>query len=217
MKQTRNKIMAGIDLYRDRVFFSTARRALRQLKWGVVLLAALLLPLTAFAAPVQITSISGLHINTEIYDVAFAYGSFNTLFDKDDDRIFGEADGSAFNHAPTFWGDQAGAMAAAQAIINELGTNSYLSNYFGSLVDSFFVPYGDSYGNISLYEDYDSDMEKDTLQVDWYLDNAYSGLNPIAVFTKISTVPVPSAILFLASGILGLAGVRRRKNSTNFY
>jgi len=164
-----NEIMIGVDA--DHTLFSTVERILRQLnsyrKWGIVLLVAVLFPVTVSAAPVLITNISGLQINTATYNVAFAYGSFNTLFDTDDDRIFGEADGSAFNHAPTFWGDQNGAMTAAQAIISELGTNSYLSNYFGTLVDSFFVPYADIVGSIMLYQDKDSTMTVDALQLNW--------------------------------------------------
>lgn len=78
----------------------------------------ILLVNTANAAVVN--PIIGLNIDGAYYDVIFhdsSGDSFNGLWDADDNGVFGGGT-SVFSVAPMFWGDQAGAELARDAIMS---------------------------------------------------------------------------------------------------
>lgn len=156
-----------------------------------------------------VTQISSLDIGGTLYDVTFHTGaSFNSLWDANNDGVF---DGTA----PTFWGDQSGAQAAAAAIILALGVSNTTDTAFGGS-DSFYVPYGSQYGslsagpeNILTYADAVTSAGVDSITTAQQFDgNALSGY-PYVTFTP--SVPVPAAVWLFGSGLLGLIGVARRK------
>ncbi len=78
-----------------------------------------------------ITSIDNLDIGGVQYKVTFHSESFNEVFDADEDGIFGDSDGSIINHTPLFLGDEAGANAAALAIMGALGDSDHVSTIGG--------------------------------------------------------------------------------------
>ncbi len=165
-----------------------------------------------------INPISGLDIGGTKYDVTFHSGStFNELWDGDDDGNWGGG-GSVFDEPPTFWGDQAGAKQAAQAIIDYLGDTSETPPYG----DGFGVPFAtqDPSGSLVPGNDiivYFVDANQLSLVVDvldpWQ-NNDYNYLTfwPYASF-QTSEVPVPPAFWLYGTGLLGLIGAARRRTS----
>lgn len=106
------------------------------------LLAAAALCFSATIQAAQVTSILSLDVDGTFYDVTFHHengDSFNALWDADNDGVFGGA-GSTFDAAPTFWGDEAGAIAAGLAIINFLGSVDYITDAVFQ-TDIFQIPY----------------------------------------------------------------------------
>ena len=178
-----------------------------------------LVALSSAATAEVVNPIIGLNIGKggTLYDVTFHDGSddsFNAIWDADDN---GDFDGAA----PTFWGDFAGAIEAANAIIARLGTTD--TTTAGS--DSFLVPYGAGQGCTTtitpgpateyictVYDQIpgaaeDSSFSSDSLLTD--VSVAYTGSLPYATFT--ATVPIPAAAWLFASGLIGLIGIARRK------
>jgi len=172
--------------------------------------ALVILANTAQAA--LVTQLSGLDIGGTLYDVTFHTGSgetFNALWDADGNGVF---DGAA----PTFWGNQAGAQAAAAAIMAALGTtDTTVGGFPGS--DSFYVPYGtvgpplSSFpDSINVYTDTITNAGSDSLVTLPTSDNYDpTQFYPYATFAVV--VPVPAALWLFGSGLLGLIVVARRK------
>ncbi|MEQ8232473.1 MAG: hypothetical protein RLW61_23875 [Gammaproteobacteria bacterium] len=171
------------------------------------------IPLVASAAT-YVPFVDDLAVGDAVYDVNFVYGGFNTVFDADADRVFGDGDGSVITRAPTFWNDQAGAQAAALALMQYLGSDRYIGDYFGTLVDGFRVAWGafaPTPGNVWIYTENQAVLATDSLILDTTNGTTWSGLSPWAVFTPVAAVPLPPAVLLLAPA-LGLLARRRARN-----
>lgn len=164
----------------------------------------------------QVSQLLGVDIGGTLYDVTFhttTGDTFNGLWDADDDGVFGGG-GSVFSKAPTFWGDITGASAAATAIASLLGTSD---STVGAFNDNFLIPYALAITSgadiISSYTDDNGNLTPDILVPKSYWD--YQDLShqaPYASF-EVSAVPVPAAVWLFGSGLLGLAGIARRKKA----
>jgi hypothetical protein len=182
----------------------------RSLAFVVLLLAGIN---TASAAIV--TSISNLLIGTQYYDVTIhTAGSFNEIWDLDGDGIFGEGDGSIIDSAPTFWGDPTGAMNAAQAVINALGS---VDSWGGAVSpsDSTMTPYAFSTSGrdstVVVYYDAFTDLSTDTLNsAEMLLTTDYTSEY---AFVSYKLVPLPAAIWLFGSALVGLGFVTRKRKS----
>lgn len=177
--------------------------------------AILVISLGSFSAHAAlITSLSNVNIDGTLYNVTFHAGqSFNDLFDNDGDKSFTDSDGSEFNRAPHFWGDEAGAMSAANAIIAALGdtdlTNSFAN---GSFTDSFNIPFEINANNTSRYRGYGdefTDPANDNLRSISATFTGTHGNFPVATFQKVPTPPT-IALIGLVLGIMGFMGRQRR-------
>jgi hypothetical protein len=167
-----------------------------------------------------VTSISNLQIGTNYYDVTIHSepGSFNDIWDIDGDGVFGEGDGSLINRAPMFWGDSAGAQAAAQAVTNALGSNDAWSSYG---YDGTFTPYqhlgtaGDYY--ITVWADVLHQPDEDQLNGEGSVpaNDVLGGSRAYAYvsYEKVGTVPLPAAVWLFLSALTGLGLISKRKNS----
>ncbi|MEN8107443.1 MAG: VPLPA-CTERM sorting domain-containing protein [Pseudomonadota bacterium] len=121
-----------------------------------------------------------------------------------------------FSAAPTFWGDEAGAIQAAQAIIAELGTIDTTTTLFDSFTVPFFAA-GDqpiTPGFDSILGRFDSDF---TAAVDVENDTSINDTGnvpeaPFASFQRV-VVPVPAAVWLFGSGLMGLVGIARKKKA----
>ncbi|MGD1716286.1 PEP-CTERM sorting domain-containing protein [Dapis sp. BLCC M172] len=154
----------------------------------------------------KVTGIEDLTIDGTEYDVSFEFGSFNDVFGNTGDLI--ELEGKT----PEFWGNYSGAMKAAQAIIDALGEDSYVStSLWDELSDEVWVPY-----QMDYYPDYFRFWADDSGILGWdYLDNFWSDTcycATIATFNVVDPppppqpsdrVPEPSLIL----GLIGLGGL----------
>jgi len=144
------------------------------------------------------------------------------LWDADNDGVFGGGS-SVFGEAPTFWGDITGATAAADAIMDSLGTADTTTTRPS---DSFFIPYSHNTGGATsddilttgiddINGRYDTDQSDTTtdIQSSGYLTEIYTGWTQVGPMTsfQVSAVPVPAAVWLFGSGLLGLIGVARRK------
>ena len=187
--------------------------------YKTIALASTLLVTSAGVNAALITNLYNLDINGTNYDVTFHTGAsdtFNALWDADSDGVFG-GPGSLFDAAPTFWGDETGAIAAANAIELALGVGDWTSP--GTLSDSFLIPYKLAFGgvltagidSINVAMDQSTTWASDTTVAGIVDDNAsYITTNPYATFS-VSAVPIPAAVWLFGSGLLGLIGVARRK------
>lgn len=166
---------------------------------------------TANAAVVN--PIIGLTIGNTVYDVTFHDGageSFNAIWDANNDGVFDSAE-------PTFWGDEAGAQAAAAVIRAFLGTNDR-TRPGDPPTDAFYIPHTtqDSGTMITSGEDIIiSECDATPLLVDGpcsapaadSLD--VSRTTPYATF-EVTAIPVPAAVWLFTSGLIALIGVTRR-------
>jgi hypothetical protein len=181
---------------------------------------ALLVMGVSTANAALVSQLSGVNVDGTLYDVTFhtdPFDSFNALWDGNDDGLFG-VDGSLFDTAPTFWGNQIGAMAAVTAVMSALGTEDTLSSRFPW--DAFQVPYQyhnppthdrvlvwiDSY-NDPLVDEGSQSLARDNSPVEPHVK---AGAPPYATFTP-TAVPVPAAVWLFGSALIGLVGVSKRK------
>ncbi len=163
----------------------------------------------------------GLDIDGTLYDVTFHdfnVLSFNSLWDADDDGVFGGG-GSVFSAAPMFWDDQVGAELARDEIIARLGLVDF--TIAGS--DLFIIPYG-AYMSSTISAGFDfieivlenhiaSDDDNPTAGI--LADSETGSPTTFASFTLASPVPVPvpGAVWLFGSGLLGLIGIARRNKA----
>jgi hypothetical protein len=178
-----------------------------------------LAPLVQTAHAALVNQLLGLNIDGTLYNVTFHTGSgdsFNALWDANNDGAFGGG-GSVFSSAPTFWGDQTGAQAAAAAIIAALGTtDTTVAGSPGS--DSFYVPFGTVGPPLSSFTDsinVYTDTNTNTPTFSDSLSNVVTSdiFDPTQFYPYASfeVVPVPAALWLFGSGLLGLIRVARRK------
>ena len=159
-----------------------------------------------------ISQISGLYIGGTVnatYDVTFhPEKSFNDLWDDDNDGTFGGGS-SVFSAAPTFWQDSdSGGIYAADAIIAHLNSTGDTTVGTGQ---NFLVPYNTSTGNLTSLSDTITSFDKGGQAVQ-FLDNSIFSTAPYVSFTP-TAVPVPAAVWLFGSGLIGLAGMARRKKA----
>jgi hypothetical protein len=164
--------------------------------------------------------IQNLDIGGTLNDVTFHEENFNDLWDGDNDGLFG-ADGSVFDTAPTFWGNQSGAEQAADAIIAELGLID--ETITGS--DTFSIPFGaNSSAGLTAGTDQIDLVLDDFVPVD--VDVRRTGLSdrneltivigyPYASFAPSQPhgAPVPFTPALLAPALLGIAAINKRRAS----
>lgn len=173
---------------------------------GVGILLLLVCATTHATTVVQVgntvTDINGLDIGGTLYDVMFRFVTDHSL-----------PSGGDIFQAPI--SDSDGASAAAQAINNAINTLSTASRVGlpGEETGGFVVPYL-----------FDTGVACDDLCVkkgDYLLQGVWSfssgSIFPetnttFARFTEVSSsVPVPSAVYLFGSGLIGLAGMARRR------
>jgi hypothetical protein len=152
-----------------------------------------------------VTGIEDLVVESVEYDVFFERGTFAAVFDFSGDI------GSWV--APQIWGRADLAIAAADAI-NSLfnstngGDVEILSIAFNPF---YFVPHSFSGSSVLNALGYDSSgnwmTDPDT---DWSA-SVESGSYLYAKFSSSTPVPEPATMLLLGTGLVGLAGVGRRK------
>jgi hypothetical protein len=179
------------------------------------LCAAVFVVLANTAHAAVINPIFGLNIGGTLYNVTFHDGvddSFNAIWDADNNGVFDSA-------APTFWGDEAGALAAAEAIVTLLGTADATTSQ--AVTDAFLIPVTTRDTGIQITAGQDIIRSaRDTataLNVDGVIitvccttDTTTNVLTPYATF---AVVPIPPAIWLFGSGLIGLIGIARRKKS----
>ncbi len=153
-----------------------------------------------------ITEIDDLEILGIKYDVTFIGGTYLALWDADNNSIFTD-DASTLNYTPTFWGNSAGAQAAAAAIMSTLGTTDGID----PSTDRFYVLHGIwANGNKRVWADgaasYTTDLHQET---------AVGTTSSVyyATFTQSNTVPEPSTALVFSLALMALA-YRQIKNSS---
>ena len=191
--------------------------------------AFLLIAMSITAQAAVINPISGLNIGGTLYNVTFhdqPGATFNALWDLNDNGVFGD-DGSLFSTAPTFWGNEPGAIIAATAIMQSLGDAHATSSKTGAARDGFLIPWGISIDNFDCAAVINSTgpqyvcaaADATALLVDTIIsgptgrldyDTFLVGFFPYASFLSTS-VPIPAAVWLFGSGLLGLIGISRRK------
>ena len=179
-----------------------------------------------------INPIFGLDIGGTLYDVIFhdqPDDSFNELWDADDDGVF-SGGGSLFSTAPTFWGNEQGAIDAASAIMQVLGDVDATTAETGTGRDGFMIPWGVSIDNsdcatvtnISGPQYVCAAADATALLVDTIIsgptgrldyDIFLVGFFPYASFQS-SPVPLPTALWLFGSGLLGFIGVAKKQKAT---
>ena len=180
-------------------------------------LAAALLTLSSLvtvpaAANVMIT---GLDIGGTLFDVTFHDdpASFQSLWDANGDYSFV---GGTLGHAPTFWGDQPGAEAAANAIM------TYLA-FTGTTIgggDAFIVPYAYdprlTGANVLVTGDDDSALGIDIFAPQLVADQQFTSYGslayPWASFDR-AGVPAPVTPALLLAGLIAAGMARRRRRA----
>lgn len=170
-----------------------------------------------------VTSFSNLQIGAKYYNVTIhTSGSFNDIWDIDDDGIFGEGDRSMIDRAPNFWGNEAGATAATTAITIALGkTDGWHEDS-----DSVWTPFEwfkDSFNPTFVSSKFDMDR-------DYATDNPHLGTNhgaadrkmhiashghsAYASYDEVAPVPLPASAWLFCSGLISLFGFSRRIKAT---
>ena len=190
-----------------------------------ILISLALLGLSISSAnAVLIDELSDVNIGGTLYDVKFHSSSgstFNALWDLDLDGEFDDGDGSVFDIKPTFFGDSAGAKAAAAAIVDRLG--AYDTTVAGQDNDGFHVP-EDIYDvanpnlpstrGVSVWFDAGATAGFDSLgaaNVAGATD--FSSNGPWVSFSAVSPVPVPAAVWLFGTALVGLIGFSKRKST----
>ncbi len=163
-----------------------------------------------------VTELLGLDVDGTLYDVTLHTGGdeFIDLWDGDNDGVF-EADGSLFDSAPTFWGDSAGAQAAAESIIVALGVDDCTGLFLGGGCDSFRVPFQfPGLRSVEVYTDLSAvlDIDEVGLRTDRVDRARREAFRPYASFTRASEVPVPATVWLFGTALIGLVGFSKRKS-----
>lgn len=186
--------------------------SMNTLLFRAAIIFALVLPSLGNAALIE--KINNLEIGGILYDVTFQFESFNDLFDKNGNNIFGEGDGADINRAPTFFGSPGDAADAALSILNFLGDDGFTSTSINGPRDGFIVP---SASDISLsgFRDLFIGLLDDEVVLDTItLRDFSSSVTPIATFELSSTspIPVPSTVALagLALVMITVVGYRQR-------
>jgi len=169
---------------------------------------------TGSANAALITTIPNIVVGGIEYTATFHVSSgVNDLFDADRDAIFGDSDGSLFNRAPTFFGDETGARDAASQIIIRLGTTDTTSPNS----DSFFIP--TAFATVAGVFTGVADMTTDTTN-DELTTGTLGGLSTIITFPRVTfertgptSIPVPSTLALAGLAMLVMGGMRRRKQN----
>jgi hypothetical protein len=164
-------------------------------------------------APQNVVGIENLIIGSDSYNVMFEKGLFNTVY-----NVSEGSGGGFFGAAPTWWGDASGAEAASVANNSAFEDGPRAGDYNIPLSTSnswYLIPYAfvDSetprIRTIVGGEDIGSPNEWTVLYTDIGLPTA----DP-RVFAKFSPsqvpVPVPATVFLLGSGLIGLAGFRKK-------
>jgi hypothetical protein len=90
---------------------------------------------------------------------------------------------------------------------NPLGTSTDASNWFGGNQQNFITGLGTQAKLFAITAAGFGGANQTTQTPEWYVTLTSSGLT----YTQLAPVPLPAAFWLLGSGLLGLAGVARRK------
>ena len=180
----------------------------------------------------NVIAINGLVVDGTTYNAAFHGGtspggwqSFFTLWGD-----LGTSSTGMLGGTPTFWNNRDGAMTAAQAIADALGTTEHTDVNGSNINDSFFLPYSGvsaslntqssinvimDVGGARLGDPLDSYLTLDILEATVANISQLYAERPVVSFDVVPTspVPVPAAVWLFGSGLIGLIGIARRKKS----
>jgi hypothetical protein len=166
----------------------------------------------SYANAASVSGLQNVDIGGTLYDVTFHSNlSFYELWDGNIDGNF-EPDGSVFDGAPTFWGDELLAESAATAVMSKLGV---FDTVLDSAGDGFAVPYAhkdsSSIGLVKIWFEYYPHLGADLLFYDTRYYFTGSSDVPYASFA-VSAVPVPAAVWLFGTALIGLVGFSKRKS-----
>ena len=150
--------------------------------------------------PTAATGITGLEVSGMEYDVSFSVASSY-------DDLFGSS-------TPTFLGDETGAEAVRDAILDVLITNAVtgITNLPTDLVNNLFVPWALASDTVQTKW-----VAQQTIGADDWTSGATSNVDRATQFTNVSwarftpvQVPEPATLALLSLGLAGLGFMRRR-------
>ncbi len=160
----------------------------------------------------HVQSITDLMVGGTSYDATFHKGSgvtFNSLWDNDGDKSFDDNDGSLFNHAPVFMGNDQLAKEATNQIMAVLGASYTTSRTYTDL-DYFYVPYSYDPGGIwARFDSYGAKLDVDILGL-LQVNPTLTYVVPYVSF-QVSSVPIPAALWLFSSALAGFGFIGRKK------